>query len=251
MAALNNEFLYSTGCPLTTFHPFPKLPANLRALISNLAAPAPRTRFVELYGYSAPTYTPKIRYIPRLPPLFHTSRETRNFSITHEGGTLVHFFATEKEDKKFYVNFSQDIIFLSSRFTPSGKSTETSRLRKLSSLLKPSFLSRVCKIVVTYSSLDDYAAVGKVLLDYVGLETLYVAMCDWWSERSVKMRLRRGRPIVGYVMWKIEAEMRIAEGEETEDEEESREEIEERMEIRRKRRVLECELRLDEPENRV
>lgn len=205
MATPNNEFLYSTSCPLTAFHSFPKLPANLRARILASAVPAPRTRFLELYSYSAPTYTPKIRYIPRLPPLFAVSCETRSFSITHEDGTLIHLFSTEKEQKKFYINFEQDIVFLSSHFAPAGRNTETSRLRELSSLLKPAFLAHVRKLVVTYSSLDDYSSIGEVLLEFSGLRVLYAAMCDWWGDRSVKTTLRRGRPTAGYVMWKTEA----------------------------------------------
>lgn len=154
MATNDAESLYCTGCALTSFHLFPKLPDNLRALVLSQVAPMPRTRFLEV-----------------------------NFSVTHKGGALAHLFATPKPENTFYINFERDIIFLSSRFTPSGKSTETSRLRELSSLLKPALLSQVRKVVVTYSSLHGYEAIGGVLLDYAGLETLYVAMCNWWRIR--------------------------------------------------------------------
>lgn len=246
MATSPDEFLYTTGRPLTTFHPFAILPANLRAHILLLTAPAPRTRYLELYAYTAPTYMPRIRYIPPLPPLFHVSRETRSFSIAYEGGSLAHFFAVEKEAKKFYVNFERDIVFLSSRFAPSGKSTETFRLRELSSLLVPVFLPRLRRVAVTYSGRDDYAAIGEVLLHYEGLETLYVAMGDWWSEGSVNTGLRQRRPVAGYVQWKIGMEVSVAEGEETEDEDESEEVFDGKMEGRRRKRVVECDLRLDE-----
>lgn len=113
-------------------------------------------------------------------------------------------------------------------------------------MLKPAFLSQVRKVVVTYSSLEDYEAIGGVLLDYAGLETLYVAVCDWWSDKSVRTRLRQGRPMEGYVKFKIEAELRVAEGEETEDDDESPEEYEARTSGRARRRIAECELRLDE-----
>jgi hypothetical protein len=246
MATNGEQLLYSTGHTLECFHLFSKLPDNLRTLIMSHAAPTPRTRFIEFYGFASPSFNPRIRYIPRLPPLFAVSRETRNFSIHHEGGLLAHLFATSKPENTFYVNFERDIIFLSSRFTPFTKSMETSRLRELSSLLKPAFLSQVRKIVLTYSSLDDFESIGGTLLDFVGLETLYVAMCDWWSDKAVRTRLRQGRPMEGYIKFKIEAEMRVAEGEETEDEEESTEEHEARTSGRAKRRVVECELRLDE-----
>ena len=248
MATIDEQLLYSTGCTPTSFHMFSKLPNNLRAYVLSYAAPTPRTRFIELYGFASPSFNPRIRYIPRLPPLFAVSRETRDFSIAHEGGTLAHLFATPKPENTFYFNFARDIIFLSSRFTPSGNSTETPRLRELSSLLKPALLSQVRKVVVTYSSLDDFSesSIGEVLLDYYGLETLYVAMCDWWSDKAVRTRLRQGRPMEGYVKFNIEAEMSVAEGEETEDEDESAEEYEARTSGRAKRRVVECELRLDE-----
>lgn len=242
----STPILYDTGRALTTFHPFLKLPCNIRSHIIALVAPEPRTRFLELFGYEAPSYTPKIRYIPRLPPLFHVSRETRSFSITHEGGSLIHFFAKETKGRRFYFNFGRDTMFLSSRFTPSGKSTETFRLRELSTLLAPPFLSNLRRVVVTYSSLDDYKAIGCRLRPYVSLEKLYIAMSDWWSDRRVKTLLRNGKPQVGYVTWKIETYSRIAEGDETDDEEESQEEYERRIRFRQKRRVVECELWLDE-----
>ncbi|KAF9700997.1 hypothetical protein EKO04_000429 [Ascochyta lentis] len=238
--------LYTTGRTLNAFHAFLQLPTNLRARILQLAAPEPRTRFVEIYNYEAPTYTPRLRYVPQLPPLFHASRETRTFSIVHEGGELIHFLTPATEKRRFYFNFARDIVFLSSRFTPSGCSTETFRLRELYTLLPPSFMKKLHRVVVTYSSLDDFKAIGRVLCSYVALETLYVGMSDWWSDRSVKTRLRRGRPQVEYVAGKVEGSLKLAEAEETDDESESDEEWEARLEIRKRRRVVECELRLDE-----
>ncbi|KAJ4403025.1 hypothetical protein N0V91_006771 [Didymella pomorum] len=248
MSANDEQLLYSTSCILMTFHVFSKLPYNLRALILSYAAPTLRTRFVKLYGFASPSFNPHIRYVPRLPQLFAVSRETRDFSIAHEGGTLAHLFATPKRENTFYFNFERDIIFLSSRFTPPGNFTETSRLRELRSLLKPAFLCQVRKIVVTYSSLDDFSesSIGGVFLNYDGLETLFVATCDWWSNKAVRTRLRQELPMEGYVKVKIEAKMRVAEGGETEDEDESAEEYEARTSGRAKRRVVECELRLGE-----
>lgn len=183
MSALDS--VHKTRIPLLTFQHFPELPANLRAQILSHAMPEPRTRFIELYAYSTPTYAPRVRYVPHLPPLFSVSRETRTASITHEGGSLMHFFFTAASSKRFYINFALDIVFLSSRFAPNG-STETARLRDLSSLLKPVFLMQLRKIAVTYSGRDDYERVGCVLMDFPKLETLYVAMWDLWSEGRVK-----------------------------------------------------------------
>ncbi|KAF1923723.1 uncharacterized protein M421DRAFT_304429 [Didymella exigua CBS 183.55] len=217
MTTDDHEFSYSTGRALTSFHLFSKLPGNLRALVLSHAVPTPRTRFIELYGFTSPSYNPRVRCVPRLPPLFVVSRETRNFSIVHENGTLVHLFAISKAQNMFYINFERDIIFLSSRFTPSGNSTETSRLRELSSLQNPIFLSQGRKIIVTQSSLDDFESVGGTLLDFVGSEKLYVAMYHCWSDKAVRTRLRQGRPVDGYVKFKIAAEMRVAESDETKD----------------------------------
>lgn len=150
--------LYNTRLHLTKFCPFSELPANLHARILIHAALAPRTRFLQLYSYSAPTYTPKIHYIPRLPPHFHMPREMQSFSITHEGRSLIHLFATENNEKKLYFKFERYIVLFTSRFTFSGKSSEASRQRELSLLLKPAYFSKLRKTVVTYSSLDDYAA---------------------------------------------------------------------------------------------
>ncbi|KAJ4350961.1 hypothetical protein N0V95_004245 [Ascochyta clinopodiicola] len=132
MSTIPGELLYSTDRTPNAFHLFLQLPANLRTRVLQLAAPKPRTRFIEVYNYEAPTYVPRLRYIPQLPPLFRTSHETRRFSITHEGGELIHFLGTATRNEKFYFNFTRDIIFLSSRFTSSRPSTETFRLRELS-----------------------------------------------------------------------------------------------------------------------
>ncbi|KAF3003089.1 hypothetical protein E8E13_007926 [Curvularia kusanoi] len=111
-----------------SFSFFPLLPPAVRALILHHACPPPRTRFLELYAFSAPTYTPRVRYIPPLPALFHVSRETRAFSIAHAGtGTLAHFFtAPQPAGKMFYIDFARDVIFLSSRWVLGGPSWQPS-----------------------------------------------------------------------------------------------------------------------------
>ncbi|KAJ4989003.1 hypothetical protein SVAN01_05441 [Stagonosporopsis vannaccii] len=239
------DVLSSAGVPLLTFHHFPQLPGNLRAQILSHAMPAPRTRFIELYACSAPTYTPRIRYVPPLPPLFSATRETRTASITHEGGSLMHLFFSANPSKNFYINFTLDIVFLSSRFAPRG-STETARLRELSSLLMPVFLMQLKRIVVTYSGHDDFKRIGCVLMDFARLETLYVAMWDRWGEERVRERVGKGRPVKGFVSWRVEESVRDVHGEQTEDEDEDLEEHERRVEDAERVRVVECILSLDE-----
>lgn len=62
----------------------------------------------------------------------------------------------------------------------------------------------------------------------------------------MRTRLRQGTPMEGYVKFRIETELRVAEGEETKDDDESAEEYEARTLGRARRRIAECELRLDE-----
>lgn len=138
-----------------------KLPENLRALVLSYTVPTPRTRLIELYGSAPPTSNPRIRYISWLPPLLAISQETRIFSITYEGGAPAHLFAVPKLENVFRIKFKCDVVFLSSRFTPSGKYAETSRLWEVSSLLKPAFLAQVHKVVVAYSSLEDFSVFDR------------------------------------------------------------------------------------------
>lgn len=87
--------------------------------------------------------------------------------------------------------------------------------------------------MVTYSGRDEFERVGEVLVRFKGLETLYVAMYDRWSEP----RVRRARPPVGDVGRKIKVEV---------DEAEEEESARGGPVSGRGLRVLECQLRLDE-----
>jgi len=61
----------------------------------------------------------------------------------------------------------------------------------------------------------------------------------------VKRELRRGRPQVGYVAWKVGVYLRIAEAEKSDDKSESDEDAVMRLEVRNRRRIVGFELRLD------
>ncbi|KAF2024979.1 hypothetical protein EK21DRAFT_117234 [Setomelanomma holmii] len=239
-----SDLLYSTGRDLEAFHLFSSLKPELRKRIWLLAAPAPRTRFLEMYRYIDFTLTPQLRYIPPLPPLFHTSRESRKLSITHEGGELVCF--TDDPPEQFYLNVERDIIFLSSRFNPDINTTETYRLRELTSFLPLPIISRLRRIVVTYSGLDSYEHIGPIFRTFTNLDAFYLAMMDWWSGKTMKRRLRKGRPKPDTMAEKVRNEVERTEAEETDDDEESEGERMERARKREGRRIVECEVRLDE-----
>jgi hypothetical protein len=257
-------FLYSTGVNLTTFHPFPRLPQDLRARIFTLASPPARTHFLEVYAYSATFCDPRIRYIPRLPALFHATSESRKAIVDAQGGDLINLTTPQKDerwiwDRKtrrrvkipsklgyFYFNFNHDILFLGSRFLRNRPSNETYRLRQLENAISFCYLSRLKRIVVTYSGLDDYSEISGTLRWLDDLEVLYVAMQDKRSSMDVVRGLRKGYPRAGMVSAKILQVLSDAEGEETEDEEEDADSREERKMIRANRRVVEVDLRLDE-----
>ena len=240
---------------------FTGLPPALRALIWSYAAPAPRTRFLELNTYNTIDHIPRLHYIPPLPPLFSTNQEARNFSIAHEGGELVHFtpenftalfsfhgrkIGGEENEKKFYFNFDRDIIWLSSRFTAACNTTETVRLTALSSILPPTSLSRIQRLVISYSGLDSYALIGPYLRPFARLETLYLCMNDVFIKENVKRLLKKGVPADGVTAEKLRSTIEQTEADETDDDEESEDVAMERLVVRARRRVLEVYLRLGE-----
>jgi hypothetical protein len=250
-----------TGETLETFHPFTRLLPQVRELIWSLAAPTPRTRFIELHTYSIIDQIPRLRYIPPLPPLFSTCRESRNFSITHEGGEIICFSSADftalfsfygrkigdspdtKKKVGCYFNFSRDILWLGNRFTAACNTTEISRLSTLSSILPLPYLSRIKKLLITYSGLDSYALIGPTMRPYASLETLYVAMYDKGSKKGVKKMLKHGVPDVGVTARRIEELVRQTENEETDDDEETEEVTNGRLAVRARRRILEVEVR--------
>ncbi|CAG5153742.1 uncharacterized protein ALTATR162_LOCUS3311 [Alternaria atra] len=261
----NPEPTNTTGQSPNTFPHFVKLPSKLRSLIWYFAAPAPRTRFLELHTYNTIDHTPRTRYIPPLPPLFSTNQESRNLSIAHEGGEIITFTSSaftalfsfhgrkigEAEDgkegeKSFYFNFSRDILWLSARFTAACNTTETFRLTTLSSILPPATLSRIERLLVSYSGLDSYALIGPVLRPYAHLETLYLCMNDERVIEKVKKLLDKGVPDEGVTAEKLRRILEQAEADETDDDDESEEMGNERLAVRARRRVLEVDLRLEE-----
>jgi hypothetical protein len=122
---------------------------------------------------------------------------------------------------KFYFNFMHDILFLSSRFSTIFHTTETYRLKELNNLVPFYHLKSLRRICITYSGMDDYSGVSNAMRWLQGMETLYMAMMDRWSKKTVKRLLARGIPKSGSVSEKIEERLREADDEETEDESEA------------------------------
>ncbi len=257
---INTTYQTPTASPT-----FTGLPLAIRSLIYSLAAPAPRTRILELHTYNTIDHTPRLRYIPPLPPLFSTTRESRTFSIAHEGGEIVPltpetFTAlfsfhgrkigeaehVKEQDRGFYFNFTRDIVWLGARFTGACNTTETQRLTTLSCILPPVSLSRIQRLIVSYSGLDSYALIGPVFRPFAHLETLYLCVNDGRMKEDVKMLLAKGVPAAGAIAAKVKSMVEEAEAEETDDDEESKEVAQERLAVRAMRRVLEVELRLEE-----
>jgi hypothetical protein len=261
---VNSDPTNTTSQTLTTFPYFAGLPSKVRSLIWSFADPTPRTRVLELHTYNTIDHIPRLRYIPPLPPFFSTNQEARNFSIAHEGGEIIAFTTDtftalfsfhgrmiskvggeEEGEKGFYFNFNKDIIWLSARFTAACNTTETCRLTTLSSILPPSTLSRIERLLVSYSGSDSYALIGPVLRPYAHLETLYICMNDERIKENVKKLLEKGVPSQGVTAEKVRRMVELAEYEETDDDEESEEVGKERLAVRAKRRVLEVDLKLE------
>jgi hypothetical protein len=253
----------TAGQILTRFYHFTNLPLKIRSLVWSFAAPAPRTRFLELHTYNTIDHIPRLRYIPPLPPLFSTNQEARNFSIANEGGEIVTFTSSiftalfsfhgrkiaeakdeEEKEKGFYFNFNLDIIWLSARFTAACNTTETLRLTTLSSILPPTSLSRIQRVLVSYSGLDSYAVIGPALRPYAHLETLYLCMNDVRIQENVKALFRKGIPAEGVTLRKLRRMVEQAEAEETDDDEESEEMTKKRLASRARRRMLEVDSKL-------
>jgi len=258
---INTNPIKTTTQTFPTTPKFTGLPPAVRALIWSYAAPAPRTRFLELHTYNTIDHIPRLRYIPPLPPLFSTNQEARNFSIAHEGGELVSFTSEsftalfsfhgrriggEENEKKFYFNFDRDIIWLSARFTAACNTTETVRLTTLSSILPSASLPRIQRLVISYSGLDSYALVGPYPRPFARLETLYLCMNDARIKENVNRLLKKGVPADGVTAEKLRSMIEQTEADETDDDEESEDLTTKRLNVRARRRVLEVYLRLEE-----
>lgn len=223
----------------------------MRTRIWAWACPAPRTRYVEIYDFDCATFSVKIRYIPRLPPLFHTSSESRRVGIAQEGGSIIDMYGNSifylcRHTIAFYFNFDRYILFLSSRFERGGRTTESVRLESVARLIPTEPLRQIKRLLVTYSGLDSYEQIGPTLRPYASLEVLYVGMKDQWSSRAVVRMLEKGKPSPNVVAEKINRNLIDTEAEETDDDEEPEEVSQLRLAVRTRRRIVEVDLRLDE-----
>ncbi|KAH7308335.1 ankyrin repeat-containing domain protein [Rhexocercosporidium sp. MPI-PUGE-AT-0058] len=92
---------------LTTFHPFPRLPDELRLLIWNLASAHPRTVTIHAYPRQTQIAEYLISPSPITAPL-HTCRESRTEALT----TYTKAFHYPNNPRYTFVNFHVDTIRL-------------------------------------------------------------------------------------------------------------------------------------------
>ncbi|KAK1912415.1 hypothetical protein P3342_010016 [Pyrenophora teres f. teres] len=261
----------TTRPPTTIPSPTPKfhcLPIHIQIHIWTLALPPPRTRILELHTYNTIDHLPRLVYHPPLPPLFSVCRASRSLSIAHDGGEIVTFttpsptplfpvygdkmdttttestYPNTKPCPSFYLNPTNTILFLPVRFTASCRTSETARLCILTTLFHSSLLSRLSRLLISFSGTDSFNAIGPVLRPYARLETLYLCMNDWHVDARVRRLVRLGHWGRGVFAAEVARVLRETEDEETEDECEEVEVARVREEVRERRRVVEVDLLL-------
>jgi hypothetical protein len=138
---------------MTTFHRFPDLPAELRVRVWHVALEddyvdlSGRNRIVELHSYNPTSNSIAVALSRRYPTLFEVNREARYEAAKAEGGEWVtvracsiavfqpqktyvnviiivkvnaqlksRYTSQNTSSFKMYMSFSQDILFISSRF---------------------------------------------------------------------------------------------------------------------------------------
>jgi hypothetical protein len=116
----------------------------------------------------------------------------------------------------------------------------------MNSLVPFFYIQRFRRVVITYSGMDDYSRVANQMRWLQGMETMYIVMMDWWSKRTVKRLLRKGIPRIGSVSNRIDAALREQEADETDDDDEDEEDKARKLAVRARRRIVECQLKLDE-----
>ncbi|KAI1516943.1 hypothetical protein L13192_06014 [Pyrenophora tritici-repentis] len=270
---LNQGNGQQTATPPTTIPAPPatlsRLPLHIQTQIWTLALPKPRTRILELHTYNTIDHLPRLIYHPPLPSLFSVCRASRSLSITHDGGEIVTFTTpsstllfhsygettdttttTDSTDPNtspspsFYLKPTLTILFLPARFTASCRTPETARLRTLTTLFHPNLLSRLSRLLISFSGTDNFSAIGPVLRPYARLETLYLCMNDLRVDMRVRRLVRQGFWGRDLFAARIARVLRETEDEETDDESEGVEVARVREEVRERRRVVEVDLLL-------
>ncbi|KAI8943634.1 hypothetical protein NX059_001619 [Plenodomus lindquistii] len=170
--------------PLSFF----RLPEKIRVRIYALAAP-PRARVIELHDYNTNDFTPRIQYYPPLAALFSVCYESRQELKQNEGGEIVHFTGDPcfgdgaVRGGTLYISFTKDTVFLGTRSTAACDTTETSRMAMLKQILKPIYLARIERLLVTYSGRDSYDKIGILFAPLKKLRIFYIGMQDEYSSR--------------------------------------------------------------------
>ncbi|KAJ8068141.1 hypothetical protein OCU04_003712 [Sclerotinia nivalis] len=117
--------------PLTQFHPFPSLPYELRLKIYNTLLNEPRTVKINceksIIKLSRRRYLKSYTSSTPIPPLLHTSHESRAEALTH----YQPLFRTEHSPSYIYINFDTDTINLADGIMTYLAGAELEGIRRL------------------------------------------------------------------------------------------------------------------------
>ncbi|KAI4621694.1 hypothetical protein J4E80_004064 [Alternaria sp. BMP 0032] len=160
----------------TAFHLFSDLPAELRVRIWHVALEDDyhdlngRNRIIELHSYNPTSNTIAVAVSRRYPTLFEVNCEARCEAAKAGGGDV-------------YMNFSQDVLFLSSRFLVDNDDRggpgisipvclEEKKVRFLVTLLRPSVIKKIAYLMLTADLIHGHYE-GKLLELFTALKRIH------------------------------------------------------------------------------
>ncbi|KAI4649462.1 hypothetical protein J4E93_003782 [Alternaria ventricosa] len=190
-----------TATMATAFHLFSDLPAELRVRIWHIALEDDyddlngRNRIIELHSYSPKLKAIAVTVSRRYPTLFEVNREARCEAAKAGGGEWVTVKAhcqsryESKHETSFsmYMNLSQDVLFLSSRFlvddndrrrlgTSIPACLEEKKLYSLINLLPSGVIKKIAYLMLTTDPIHGLPSVhykGKLLELFTALKRIH------------------------------------------------------------------------------
>jgi hypothetical protein len=157
----------------TTFHPFPKLSAELRCRVWYFAVLndvlESRGRIIEFYNHDPSGNAVSVAISKRYPSIFHVSHEARHEAIREFPGEVITVEVNQKDVRfslrsrkitsksiKFdmFMNFKMDTVFLSKRFSKTrgklvGFPFIKHSLTQLATVMPKEAMAKVEKLLVT------------------------------------------------------------------------------------------------------
>ncbi|KAI4631230.1 hypothetical protein J4E83_002761 [Alternaria metachromatica] len=181
----------------TAFHLFSDLPAELRVRIWHVALEDDyhdlngRNRIIELHSYNPTSNTIAVAVSRRYPTLFEVNCEARCEAAKAGGGewVTVNAHCQSRCKTKYtttfsvYMNFSQDVLFLSSRFLVDNDDRggpgisipvclEEKKVRFLVTLLRPSVIKKIAYLMLTADLIHGHYK-GKLLELFTALKRIH------------------------------------------------------------------------------